>query len=157
MSGKATYQALRRNLAHRRLINPGFHFGRLHINRKDAADRTVVAGFVVEVAGYVQRYRRAEIVALDAQPVPAALKTGHLKPPEFVGFRVYYWRFSITAVLVQTCAFVEFYVRLLQNVRVQTCFYFAVGCRYRFLFWVRKSQTAAKLVQQSATSLQYRT
>ena len=56
---------LRQNLPDSRLINVGFHFRRLRINCEDATDRTLVAGFVVGVASYVQRYRRAEIVALD--------------------------------------------------------------------------------------------
>jgi hypothetical protein len=54
----------------------GFHFERFRINRKNAADRSGVARLVVEVARYVQWYRRAEIVALDVQPIPAARKTG---------------------------------------------------------------------------------
>ena len=64
-----------------------------------------MAGFVVEVASYVQRYRRAELVARDVQPVPAALKTGQLKPAEFVRFRVSCWRFFIAALFV-TCSLV---------------------------------------------------
>jgi hypothetical protein len=43
-----------------------------------------MARLVVEVARYVQRYRRAEIVALDVHPIPAALKTHQLKPARFV-------------------------------------------------------------------------
>ena len=59
-----------------RLVNAGFYLGRLGINCKDAADVMGVAGLVVEVAGYVQRYRGAEGVALDMHPVPTTLKTG---------------------------------------------------------------------------------
>jgi len=58
------------------LINARFHFGWLRINCEDAANKTVMAGFVIEIARYVQRYHRAEILGLDAHPVPAALKTG---------------------------------------------------------------------------------
>jgi hypothetical protein len=65
-------------------MNSGFHLGRLHIDCKDAADRSVVAGFVVEAAGYVQRNRRAEIVALDAQPVPAPGKCGGNRKPSIL-------------------------------------------------------------------------
>ena len=42
-----------------------FPLGRLRIDCEDAANGTVMAGFVVEVARYVQGYRGAEIVGFD--------------------------------------------------------------------------------------------